>query len=144
MAVKVTEDGRTISLVVARQMVNGREFPIRKSVVAVEGAVYPDDEVGDHVVQYAKNDERGLTYVSDSELESNEKGTSSSSSESSAEPFEGYDELSSAEAGERYETEQDPAVKKAILDYELAKPGRKRGWVEKAQAGDSEGGVEVS
>lgn len=67
MTVVATEDGRTISLTVATQTVNGREFPITQGVVTKEGDRFPDDQVGEVVLEYAKNGERGFTYEADDE-----------------------------------------------------------------------------
>lgn len=129
MAVKVTEAGRTISLIVARQTINGREFPIRKSQVASVGDVFPDEQVSGTVLQYAKDGERGLEHVSDSEL-------NTQNDQQDPEPVSGYNDLNSADAEAAY-NDADDATKAQILEYELAH--KSRAWAEKIRD-DEDGG----
>lgn len=146
MSVKVTEAGRTISLVVARQEINGRMFPIRKSRVAAVGDTFPDDQVNDSVLAYAKAGERGLEYVEDGASSSDDTSTNgggdgnpqTSTGADDPEPQPGYDALNSGDAEKAY-NDAEGDVKQAILTYELAH--KNRAWATKAQEAAGSGGA---
>jgi hypothetical protein len=137
MTVVVTESGRTISRIVGYSEVMGRQIPLRQSVVAVEGMRFNDSEMADHLVEKAKAGERGLAYEEDDEAvaEEDEPAPAVASVEDDREPVEGYANLNSAEARQRYESEEDESIKSKILEYEASH--NNRAWAQHARESEA-------
>jgi hypothetical protein len=139
MTVVVEREGLTIPLIVAYTEHAGRQVPLNQSVVASVGDEFEDSQMSETLLEYAKAGERGLSYKADSGEGSDPVRLSAPSGDlrgdqsGDPEPVEGYADLNSPDAEQRYEDEQDEDVKASILQYELAH--KNRAWAQVASAG---------
>jgi hypothetical protein len=133
MTVVVTESGLTIPLIVAYTE-HGAAGSASTVCCCCRRDEVEDPEMAETLVEYAKAGERGLSYKEDDEEGSDPVRLSAPSGalrgdqSGDPEPVEGYADLNSPEAEQRYEDEQDEDVKASILQYELAH--KNRAWAQ--------------